>query len=182
MNDFIHLSEKEVKTRVTLISLEPDSDSKKNLREFLNRNCGLVSSPKKYFHSTVHYAVENPFFQRDRILQEIMSRIPITISPEHHSLNVFGEGGLVLRYESEVVRDLNDLLIREGARQVIVEYSSLGDEEINVLREYFLQRRGMVYTKFNPHISLARNFNGGDLENLTVFDEEIVFDDFKWVV
>ena len=182
MSDFIRLAEKEVKTRATLIFLEPDSESKKNLRRFLNQNHGLVSSPKRDFHSTIHYSVENPVFQRDEISQKIRSRIPITISPENYSLDVFKDRELVLRYKSQVVRDLNDMLINEGVRQMVVEYPSLGEEERDILREYSLQIRSIVYDNFNPHLSLARNFNRDRLEDLTVFDEEIVFDDFAWVV
>ncbi len=182
MDDFIRLAEKEVKTRYTIIYLEPDSKSKRSLRGFLNQNCDVVSSSIRDFHSTIHYAVENPFFRRDRVLQEIISRIPITISPKDYSLEVFGEGELVLRYESLVVRDLNRMLLSEGLRQTIVEYPSLDEEEMVILGEYFLQSRSIVYNDFNPHISLARNFNKDDLEDLTVFDEEIVFDNFTWMV
>ena len=173
----------EVKTRFTLVSLIPDSESSLGINDFLERNKKTILHPKQKFHSTLHLAVENPLFRRERIVEKISSKLPIRVSPRTYSLDVFGDRYLVLRYENSQVEELHGLLLEEGLRQMICDYpGGLSPEEEGVFEEYLPQRRGVVYGTFRSHMTLAKNFDPKDLERLTGLPGEIVFYNFGWKI
>jgi len=181
MDDFVQLFEEEIKKRFTLVSLLPNTQSEAKLKEFLRKNKGMVLSPRKKFHTTLHYAVENPLFKREGIVQQIRLALPITLLPETYSFEVFG-GSLVLKYENPTIRNLHGLLLEEGLRQLVCEFPGINAQEKRIFKEYISQRRSIVYGSFNQHISLARKFDPSNLEALSEFKEELTFDNFDWKI
>lgn len=183
MDDYFILNPEEIKERFTWIRLNPNNESKKKIREVIDSNREVIKYPRENFHSTFFYSVENPIFQREYIKELFKSTLPIRIPKTKNSFNVFGESNLVLRYNSPKVMKLDEGIMNEALRQVISEYpGGLSEEEVKILETYTKQRRGMVYSKFKPHITIATNFDRKDLEKLTGFNDSIVFDSFSWTV
>ena len=183
MDDYFTLNPEETKERFTWVRLNPNNESKKKIREFIDSNREVIKYPRENFHSTLFYSVETPIFKRKSILQKIESNLPIRIPKTKNSFDVFGESDLVLRYDSPKVMKLNEGIMNEALRQVINEYPGrLSEEEVKILEIYTKQRRGIVYSKFNSHMAIATNFYRKDLEKLTDFNGTIIFDSFSWTV
>tara|TARA_Y100000310_G_scaffold163852_1_gene163695 strand:+ start:7645 stop:8160 length:516 start_codon:yes stop_codon:yes gene_type:complete len=164
-----------------LIRLNPDERSVINLRRFLKENKEIISYPKENFHSTLSYTVETPIFQREGILQKIESRLPITLSPESYFFDIFGKDDLVLRFKSSKVLEIKSEIMQEAIRYTMLDLpNELSCRKIKILRKFLEQRANRIYFDFNPHITLAHSFDRSDLEKLTGFNEEIVFDSFDW--
>ena len=117
------------------------------------RSAGI---PKKEFHSTIYYSEEIHICNDAETTKKIMSSLPIEISP-NYSLDIFGKNCLVLRYENSNVMEL------EGFLKGI----AMGNSKTS-------------YAKFNPHITLGKEFNERHLKFLSLFEKKIIFDSFSW--
>ena len=137
----------------TAIKLHVDSEGTKKINEYLLQN-GLELMDR--FHSTIFYTEGGCSLNKVKILRLINFYRPIEINPPYF-VDIFGENELVLRYESDLIKRLNEFI---------------GKEEKPVTE----------YTTFNPHITIAKNFPKGKLEEITDFREKISFDSIEWKV
>lgn len=173
--------------RKCYIELLVDERSTEKILRFLKENEDLIQNPRKKFHSTFYYSNYTPIFERERIVNEIKDSLPLTISPESYFFEVFGEENcLALRYENKRVRLLKKKITREGFRQLTEDFhSSLSYAEIEIQKKYKRQKKNkktIIYPIFNPHITIAINFDKKDLEKLTGFNDIIIFDGISWTV
>ena len=172
----------EMENKYCNIQLIPDKDSQNRLRDFFEENSNVIKNPKQRFHSTIHYSEEVPIFEREQIKGKISTFLPITLSPEVYSLNVFEDSILVLKYTNKKIEVLNKIIVKEALRQIMAEWpGELSKEELERLEESPLKRTSKVYD-YNSHISLATDFYKQDLEKLTSFEQPISFDSIEWNV
>jgi len=173
----------DIKKRYCNVQLTLEHKSAERIKRFLTKNSNVIYEQKFGFHTTVHYSEEIPIFPRQPVLENIRKLLPIKLSPDTYRIDVFGEDVLVLRYESETIEKVNWMIINEGLRQCICEWPDrLSDEELQRLRESPFIRKSPVYLDFNPHITLARNFDIENLEKIGCLEESITFDNFKWIL
>ena len=87
--------------------------------------------------------------------------LPLEIATETYCLDTFGKNHLVLRYDNRSVRDIEEMLRK--------------------MRPY-CDEKGFSeeYVNFNPHITIAKNFDPKQLRFLPMFDGKIVFDSLRW--
>jgi len=175
----------------TVIKLIPNLRSKIDLKKYLKEK-GI--NGKSNLHSTIFYTQENPIYLRKEIHQEILDILPITIIPPY-KFDIFGNN-LILRYSSDEAQNLRKFLFDRCLKMQIG--GPTNPKEFEILKEYldgpqvefaypsgdrlsFQKTRLVHYEEFNPHITLAKEFKG-DIENLTSFEEEIIFKRFDWKV
>jgi hypothetical protein len=141
------------KVMATAIKLYVDLKGTQKLNKYLLQN---RFDRRDRFHSTIFYTGGVCSLNKEEILRLISSYLPIEINPPY-TLDIFGENELVLRYGSSFIKRLNEIV---------------GKEEKPITE----------YTTFNPHITIAKNFPKGKLEEITDFREKISFDSIEWKV
>ena len=62
MDNHIIFNESEIKTRFTWVRLNINRQGSEKIIEFLRNNSDFIKTPRKNFHSTFFYSVENPIF------------------------------------------------------------------------------------------------------------------------
>jgi hypothetical protein len=172
------------KPRKCVLTLSVNEDSKRRIRNFLEENKDLITLPfNEDFHSTLYYSTNNPIFERREMINEIESKLPLTIDPVSYFFDSFGRSDhLVLRYENSDVIYLRNKIIEESLKQSIGrEYPGLNKKEDALRQVYRKQSRYMDDKLFNfrPHITLSRNIFR-PIEDLPLFLEPITFETYSW--
>ena len=164
--------------RRNIIELQLNKESYCQLKRYLAQNKEIIQNPITNFHSTLRYSEKVPLFSNPRIAKHIIGCFPIKISPETYYFDTFGNSCLVLRYENETVRELHHYLEKKVQLQ---DPEKLNDVERKILKEYSHQRQQEIRPYFRPHITLARGLKD-NLNDLSSFKEELVFNSFSWNV
>ena len=165
----------------TVISLIPDEESRNKIQEYLEANESLVGLIKTRFHSTLLYTETVPVFPRRHIREELERSLPLGIDSTTFQLKLLGENELVIAYEDRKVQGMQELLVVEGMRQVMIEYPfRLSEQEKLILKSYPNHRKSKIYEVFNPHITTARNIAPSVLEKLPPFQHTMTFDQISW--
>jgi len=138
----------------TVVKLNLNEESQEELKAYANR-VRRTGIPKNEFHSTIYYSEDIHICKDKKSAEKLMSSLPIEISP-NYSLEIFGRNCLVLRYENSNVLELEEFL-----KEIAIGNSKM-------------------YGKFNPHITLVKEFNRGHLKFLSVFEKKLIFDSFSW--
>ena len=163
---------------MTLIKLLVDSQGTDSLNEFLSENS---LNSREEFHSTLIYAKETPMFIRPEFTNQIKTYLPLVINPETYKLDVFG-GNLVLRYGSNLVRETQLTIIKQSFKHLIRAYDDLSGEEWDILGECLKQKRkSPIFSDFNPHITLAKQFHG-ESSNIGIPKIPLTFNRVYWKV
>lgn len=172
---------------MSLVKLIPSQESAEALNSYLQQSNLPV---RRGFHTTVFYTEETPVFKTLDLEEEIGHLLPISLDPNTYSLQIFGKGELVLRYDNEIIVKISTLLAEEALRQCVLGYSgirtleegvpdSLSPQHLAVLRRHNARRRTSHIYPFNPHITLARNFHG-ELSALIIPRFPIVMNQINW--
>ena|SRR3989338_8028407 len=142
-----------MKTIVKLLLDKPSQAYLKELVELFKDKREVVCD-----HTTVYYSDTTGLVKDDETIEKMSEILPLLISPETYFLELFGaqQDCLVLRYDNPKVRELRKI------------FESRTKEVFNV-----------QYPVFNPHITLLKNVNGGNL-NLETPSIELIFSDFSW--
>jgi len=160
-----------------VVKLIPNEESNKEIKKYLNVNSRYIKFPKEEFHSTIFYSHTTPIFLRMHMEDNIKRYFPLQIIP--NSFEVFGEKDLVMKYENGVIQEIHNIIIKEGIKQML-NWGNLKSEEQEILRKSLCSKIKNIYIEFNPHITLAKNFNNEELDKLTKFNQKISFDRIDW--
>ncbi len=146
----------------TIVGLKPDKESG-NLLEAYVSGFKRISTPSRKcdFHSTIYFSEEYHILPDEKIIFMMNSMLPLEIAIDTYSLDIFGRNHLMLRYESQAVREMEEILRRNRPNHSGKIFSK---EHVN----------------FNPHITIAKNLDAMQLKSLPMFDGKVVFDSILW--
>lgn len=161
----------------SIIELILDRESQEVITTYCERNERMIPNikPKGSFYSTVYYSENYPLFQNLQLLQNLNEILPIELRNQTYFLDVF-ESCLVLRYENEKVRKINEMLKENIGRQMERVWPNLNQQEMEILKQFSLTDEAQKYPYFNPHITFSKNFGEGKLKKLPPFEEFLILD------
>ena len=97
------------------------------------------------------------------MLEKIKNKLPVVLNQESYFFDIF-ENCLVLRYENETVREINEVILLDIERQRKEVWPNLNPKSKKVL--YWFSKVGKIldYPEFNPHITFSKDFKGNPTE------------------
>jgi len=166
------------------IELLVSEKSEEELVDFLESNSNLIPFPKLNFHSTIYFSTKKPIFVKGKFYERLANLLPITINSDTYLFDRFGpeEKELVLRYNRNIVTPIRNKIIAEGIRQNLLRNGEeLTEEEKEIQKKYFRQRRSLEAYPFNPHITLSKIFES-DLSQIPNIEIPITLDKIRYVI
>ena len=94
----------------SIVELLAERESEKQIVDFCQRYERLIPNPKNRFHSTVYHSSSFPVFGDLALLEKIKNKLPVVLNQESYFFDIF-ENCLVLRYENETVREINEVIL-----------------------------------------------------------------------
>lgn len=159
----------------SIIELILERESQKVVMDYCNRNERLILDPKSKgrFHSTVYFSENYPLFPDPKLLLDLKDKLPIKLNPQTYFFDVF-ERCLVLRYDDEKVREINEMLKEDIERQRENVWPNLNSCGIRTVNQFNKEEEICKYFNFNPHLTFSKNFKEEELKKLPPFEEFLI--------